>query len=335
MADVHKTIVVTGANSGVGLECCRALLARDPRLTLVMAGRSPDRLEAEAAALRARHPQARVLVEEIDLASRSSVRGAAARIRAAHPGLDALVCNAGVQFSSGPTFGETGAEITFSVNHLGHFLLANLLVDHMADDGRIVIVASGTHDPDQHTGMPPPRIRRASEAAYPQTVAEPDRPRFVGPRAYTTSKLCNVLTAYELARRLGALGRRAPTVDAFDPGLTPGTGLARTYPAFIRAIWSVLLPLIQPLLARVVARGNVNTPGQSGGNLAWLATDPSVAGVTGKYFERHHPAESSTASHDRVLAADLWDLSVQLTNLTAEESSLLRMPAATVTALHA
>ncbi|HEY2385410.1 MAG TPA: SDR family NAD(P)-dependent oxidoreductase [Candidatus Binatia bacterium] len=332
---VRKTIVVTGANSGVGLECCKALLARDPRLTLVMAGRSPDRLETEAAVLRRRYPDARVLVEEIDLAGRTSVRDAAGRIRAAHPALDALVCNAGVQFSSGLTFGETGAELTFTVNHLGHFLLTNLLVDHMAADGRIVIVASGTHDPEQRTGMPPPRIRRASEAAYPQTIAEPDGPRLVGPRAYTTSKLCNVLTAYELAHRLEALGRRAPTVNAFDPGLTPGTGLARTYPAPIRAIWSVLLPLLQPLLARLVARGNVNTPSQSGGNLAWLATDPSVTGVTGKYFERHDAATSSDASHDRSLARDLWDLSVELSALSPEDSSLLRTPpAATVTALH-
>src|ERR1051326_5819483 len=103
MTDGQKTIVVTGANSGVGLECCRALLARDPRLTLVMAGRSPDRLGAEGGGLRAGYPHAHVLVEEMDLARRASIRAAAGRIRAAHPGLDALVCNAGVQFSSGPT----------------------------------------------------------------------------------------------------------------------------------------------------------------------------------------------------------------------------------------
>jgi len=331
-----KTIVVTGANSGLGLECCRALLAQEPRLTLIMAGRSPDRLEAEAAALRQRHPEARVLVEEIDLARRASVRDCAARIRAGHPNLDALVCNAGVQFSSGLTFGETGAEMTFSVNHLGHFLLANLLVDHLAADGRIVIVASGTHDPAQRTGMPPPRIRSAAEAAYPQRGAESDTPRLVGPRAYTTSKLCNVLTAYEMARRLQALGRHAPTVNAFDPGLTPGTGLARTYSPIIRAVWSVVLPLLRPLLPFVVARGNVNSPRQSGGNLAWLTTDPSVASVTGTYFERHHPAGSSEASHDRALARELWELSVELSGLRPEESSLLRTsPAATVTALHA
>src|SRR5882672_7030993 len=128
-------IVVTGANRGLGLECCRALLARDPEATVIMAGRSPDELERRAAELRRRFGSARVVVEPLDLGELASVRRFAARIRTAFPALGALVCNAGVQFARGFTFGETGAETTFSINHLGHFLLANLLVDHMAPDG--------------------------------------------------------------------------------------------------------------------------------------------------------------------------------------------------------
>ncbi len=320
-----RHVVVTGASSGLGLECCRALLAQDPEVVLVMAGRSPERLESEAAALRRRHGDARVLVEPLDLASRTSVRACAARVRAADPPLAALVCNAGLQFAHGLTFGESGAEMTFSVNHLGHFLLANLLLDHMAPDGRIVIVASGTHDPAQRTGMPPPRIRSARDAAFPQTMAEPDPPRLLGRRAYTTSKLCNVLTAYEMDRRLQALGHRSPVVNAFDPGLMPGTGLARTYSRPMRALWSVVLPVLRPLLSLVV--GNVNSPRRSGANLAWLAVDPNAGNVSGAYFEKRHAAPSSEASHDRTLARELWELSVELSALGPEDSPLVRVPA--------
>jgi len=331
---MEKTVVVTGANSGLGLACCEALLAENPRLALVMAGRSPRALESEAAALRQRHPGARITVEALDLARLASVRDFAARIGATYPGLGALVCNAGVQFATGYTFGETGAELTFSTNHLGHFLLANLLLGHMAADGRIIFVASGTHDPAQRTGMPPPRIRTAAEAAYPQDAAEPDSPGVRGRRAYTTSKLCNVLAAYEMDRRLRALGRAAPTVNAFDPGLMPGTGLARTYPAVLKAIWLGILPALLPLVRRLVARGNAHTPQESGVSLAWLAIDGAAAGVTGRYFEQREPVPSSAASHDGALARDLWELSVQLTGLRPEESPLARPAAASAVASH-
>ena len=128
---------------------------------------------------------------------------------------------------------------TFGVNHLGHYLLARLLLPAMATGARILFVSSGTHDPMQKSGLPDPRY----ESAY--AVAHDFEPGAdAGRRRYATSKLCNVFCTYELARRLaGASDPRLQSirVNAFDPGLMPGTGLARTYPAALRFGWNYVL----------------------------------------------------------------------------------------------
>src|SRR5262249_3303476 len=141
------------------------------------------------------------------------------------PPLHAVVCNAGLQVVSGIERTADGVETTFGVNHLGHFALVQGLLDVLARPARIVVVSSGTHDPTKPRGMPPPRYPSAAALAHPAESADVD-----GRRRYTTSKLCNVLYAYELDRRLGD----DVTVNAFDPGLMPGSGLARDYSALGR-----------------------------------------------------------------------------------------------------
>src|SRR5205807_7305075 len=98
-----------------------------------------------------------------------------------------------------------------------------------------------------------------------------------GRRAYTTSKLCNVMFAYELSRRLRAHGRGTITVNAFDPGLMPGTGLARDYGPAQRFIWNYALPALRFI-------PGVNSANRSGRDLARLVLDPELESVSGKYF---------------------------------------------------
>jgi light-dependent protochlorophyllide reductase len=292
-----RTAVITGASAGLGLECARALLANDASWHVVLAVRDPSR-GADAVAQLGEPTRCTVL--EMDLASLRSVRGFVQSLRAADlPPVHALVCNAGVQVVSGTEVTDDGVEMTFGVNHLGHFALVQGLLDYLARPARIVVVSSGTHDPAKHTGMPSPRYTTAADLARPEggTAGE-------GRRRYTTSKLCNVLFAYELDRRLGH-GEQGVTVNAFDPGLMPGSGLARDYPPLQRLAWRYLLPALRVL-------PGVRSTRTSGRYLAALTGDARFDGVTGKYFAGRKPIRSSAESYDQAKAVDLWETSEQL-----------------------
>jgi NAD(P)-dependent dehydrogenase (short-subunit alcohol dehydrogenase family) len=196
------------------------------------------------------------------------------------------------------------------------------LLRHMVPPGRIVFVSSGTHDPAQVTGMPEPRYENVELLAWPQKNEQPlnESPAKTARRAYTTSKLCNILCAYELARRLQAHGyddgQNSITVNAFDPGLMPVTGLARDYTAGERFIWNFILPVLRFFIP------NVNTPQQSGQALARLLLDPKLEGVSATYFEGLQAIPSSQDSYDLAKAGELWRTSIRLTKLTPAESFL-------------
>jgi NAD(P)-dependent dehydrogenase (short-subunit alcohol dehydrogenase family) len=218
---------------------------------------------------------------------------------AALPPLHAIVCNAGLQVVSGTERTAEGVEMTFGVNHLGHFALVQDLCDDLVHPGRVVVVSSGTHDPAKFTGMPSPNYTTAEQLAHPEEADSAD-----GRRRYTTSKLCNMLFAYELDRRLGR-GADGVTVNAFDPGLMPGSGLARDYSAMGRWAWRYVFPLLRVL-------PNVNSSRTSGARLAALVSDPGFEDVTGAYFEGKGRIRSSVDSYDREKALDLWEASEQL-----------------------
>jgi NAD(P)-dependent dehydrogenase (short-subunit alcohol dehydrogenase family) len=150
-------------------------------------------------------------------------------------------------------------------------------------------------------------------------AAEPagrDDPALVGRTRYTMSKLSNVLTAYELDRRLaaGEVGSPGIAVNAFDPGLMPGTGLARDYSGLQAFAWRYLLPALT-----LVPGINVHTPRRSARALARLAGDPELEGVSGQYFSGFRRTRSSTDSFDRVIAAELWSASTELTGLGGQQ----------------
>lgn len=296
-----RTAIVTGANSGLGLECARAILASDPSWQVVLAVRDPARGADAVADLGS---EIRCTVIQVDLASLDSVRGFADALRAASlPPVHAVVCNAGVQIVSGAQTTRDGYELTFGVNHLGHFALVSGLLESLVRPARVVVVSSGTHDPSKFTGMPHPHFTAAAELAKPPAGEDALSPA-AGRRRYTTSKLCNVLFAYELDRRLGH-GAQDITVTAYDPGLMPGSGLSRDYRSLQRWVWNHVFPALTIL-------PGVRSTRTSGRYLAALATSPRFEGLTGAYFAGRKEIRSSTDSYDTEKARDLWTTSERL-----------------------
>jgi len=319
----RNAVLVTGGNSGIGFECALQLARAGWQVVIA----SRDRAASAEAVRRIAAATSSTTVSEmsLDLGSLASVRQLAREVEARDLPLAALVCNAGLQ-STTLHQSSDGFERTFAVNHLGHFLLTNLLLERLRANApaRVVVVASGVHDPKLTTGMPKPDV------ADLETLAATGGPRpgaFDGRLAYVNSKLCNLWFAYELVRRLEAAGAsggaRPLTVNGFDPGLVPGSGLAREYPPALRFVWDRVLPGVARVLTRVLP--GINPPDKSGEALARLVLDPSLADVTGEYFPSHtrwRPAPSSDASYDAERARALWDESVRLTRLAPGESPL-------------
>jgi protochlorophyllide reductase len=296
------SIVITGSSAGLGLAAAGDLAATGNHV--VLAVRSPQRGAEAAAAIRARTPAASVEVVELDLASLSSVRsGAAQLLDGSRPPLRALVANAGIQVVKGVQTSADGFELTFATNHLGHFELIALLRDRLEPRARVVVVSSEVHQgPARSMGFPAPKWDS------PRLLADPAAPGIdVSARGgrvrYATSKLANLYFTYELARRLDP---DRVTVNAFDPGLMPETGLSREYPQIIQKLYRGISPVLTTLLpgARSVAT--------SGADLAWLTTSPEVETITGAYFSGRKERRSSPKSHDQARARELWSVSEEL-----------------------
>ncbi len=298
-------MLVTGGNSGIGLECARELAREGWHVWIA----SRNRAASETAA---RHMRGKVDVLEVDLASMDSVRALVREIEARNVPLRALVCNAGLQFNQGPRLSSDGFELTFAANHLGHFLLTNLLLERLAANSpaRIVVVSSGVHDPAMRTGMPKPAIGDLDTLAR---TGGPTLGEFNGRLAYVNSKLCNLWFTYELNRRVDP---HRVTVNAWEPGLVPGSGLARDYPPALQLIWNYVLPALAAVVSPFYP--SISTARKSGESLARMVIDPVLADTSGCYFPAHahwEETRSSDESYDVERARALWDASVRLSRL--------------------
>jgi NAD(P)-dependent dehydrogenase (short-subunit alcohol dehydrogenase family) len=322
-----KTIIITGGNSGLGYECARTIAASRQGWQIVIAARSQEKLAEATQRLKGLVPDTQIDGLPLDLASLKSIRNfSEVFIAHGYPPLRALVCNAGIQVISGTTYTADGFETTFGVNHLGHFLLVNLLLKQLVAPARIIIVSSDTHDPAQRTMMPEPHYENAALLAWPerkvdsaQTAEDPT----LGRRRYSTSKLCNIYFTYELSRRLEqrglSTGQKPVTVNAFNPGLMPGTSLARDYSPLQRFAWNYILPVIRPISRFFMPMNSVNESGQA---LARLVLDPSLERISGKYYSGLKEEPSSKESYDTKRAFELWETSASLVKLTPEETPL-------------
>jgi NAD(P)-dependent dehydrogenase (short-subunit alcohol dehydrogenase family) len=292
-------IVMTGGNRGIGAEALRHLVALpEARILLGVRGTAP----------------ACVTGVPVDLASLASVNHFADTVIAAlgGTGIDALVLNAGGQRPNVAERSADGHELTFAANHLGHFLLLHRLWPYLADGARVVITSSGTHDPEERTGVPPPRHANARWLADPGTDPGLDRnPITAGMRAYSASKLCNLMTAMVAARR----ATRGISVVAYDPGLTPQTGLARDQMWVVRTLVWPLLPLLVPFSR------SMNTLAAAGRGLADLANrEQPPSGLVYASLRKARltwPAPSLLAQ-DAEAANKLWQDSLAMCGLPAD-----------------
>jgi NAD(P)-dependent dehydrogenase (short-subunit alcohol dehydrogenase family) len=232
----------------------------------------------------------------------------------------ALLCNAGGYFGGPLSYSKDGYETTFATNCLGHFLLIELLTERMGDNGRIVFTASGTHDPDTADGKMVGIVAEPDAIALANDGKDARKSLSAGKR-YSTSKLCTILYAYELHRRLRRAGSSIASI-AFDPGAVPQTGLLRTMPKPVQ--WLAKTRLMKWITRRVgVTQGSISF---SGASLAEVATDPAYRNASGKYFQSNNGAlsdtRSSKLSYDEQRALKLWNDSKTLVRLQPIEESV-------------
>ena len=234
-----KTYVITGGNSGIGLEAARML--RKAGANLVLACRSIDKANAAKRDLAGTSPEGGtpgdIDLIVVDLSDLASVRTAAEAVRAAHPRIDGLVNNAGIM-QTPPQKTKDGFELQFGTNHLGHFLWTSLLIDPVeAADGRVVVVSSIAH--------------KYGRIHFDDLMLTSG---YTPSRAYFQSKLANLMFAFELDRRLKASGCKAVAI-ACHPGYS-GTNLQSTGP---RGILNLVYKALNPLLSQSAEAGAIPT----------------------------------------------------------------------------
>lgn len=287
-----RTAVITGANTGLGLETAKALAARGA--AVVLAVRNLDKGKDAAAAITATTPGADVTLQRLDLSSLASVREAADELRTGHDRIDLLVNNAGVMYTPKSTTAD-GFELQFGTNHLGHFALTGLLLERLlvTAGSRVVTVSSVGH-----------RIR--ARIHFDDLQFEHGYGRVA---AYGQSKLANLMFTYELQRRLTAADTTTVALAAHPGG--SNTELVRNSPAPLRALNAVFGSLV----AQSAAMGALPT--------LRAAADPAAVG--GQYYGpggfrelRGHPevVASSARSHEVDVQRRLWTASEDLTGVT-------------------
>ncbi len=308
-----KTVIITGANAGLGYECARSIAKSAPDISIVIAGRNMERILSAAGQINKETGLESVSALVMDLASLSSIRNFInVFANAGLPPLHCLICNAGIHPGRTIRVTQDGFEAAFGVNYLGHFLLTNLLIPHMAEGARILMVSSRTHDYRDVSPFPKPVYRS------PGILADPIPPRgesiqtFLG-KAYSTSKLCQTMFAFELERRIQESGGKL-SVNVFDPGGMV-TDLTREFHPAVRTMMRGVWPVVRIL-------PNMSTPKQSAAFMGDLAVSEKFEGVTGKYFtmigsykKGARQAEPSPLVMDREKTAELWEGSGKLTGL--------------------
>jgi NAD(P)-dependent dehydrogenase (short-subunit alcohol dehydrogenase family) len=276
-----KVCLVTGATSGIGQATAQALARL--RATVVIVGRDPEKSAATVAQIKGLSGNPNVDFLLADLSSQVEIRQLAQQFRNRYKHLHALVNNAGAVFMQRQESVD-GIEMTFALNHLGYFLLTNLLLDVLKSSvpARVVNTSSELH-----------------RKAHLDFGDLQNARRYRGMNAYHQSKLANVLFTYELARRLEGTG---VTANVFSPGLV-ATNLGMNNRG------------LSPLMKRLVDRMIGISPEEGAQTGVYLATSPQVKGVAGKYFVKQEAVPSSPETYDEAIAARLWKASAELTGL--------------------
>jgi NAD(P)-dependent dehydrogenase (short-subunit alcohol dehydrogenase family) len=276
-------VVITGATSGIGFETARALAAGGAAVTI--GGRDDQRTDHSADRIRSAHPEASVETLVMDLASQGSIRRAAEAIQGP---IDVLICNAGIVAGSFGTT-EEGIERTVGVCHVGHFLLTHVLLRNLetGGGGRVVVVASESHRSPAHLDFDRLPL---SDGNYSQMLA------------YGQAKLCNVLFAHELDRRMGDRGVHA---NSLHPGTMISTGIGRDW-------WLGRLAIL-------ASKPFTRSVAQAAATSCYVAASPELEGVGGRYFDKCAERQASREACDPRVAARLWEISEEWAQLEPGE----------------
>jgi NAD(P)-dependent dehydrogenase (short-subunit alcohol dehydrogenase family) len=279
-----RTVIVTGANSGIGKATAEALASAGARV--VITARDEAKGNSAVAEIRDATGSDAVHLVVFDLADLASVRSGADEILETFDRIDVLVNNAGVVLTD-RTETADGYEATLAINHLGPFLLTTLLTERLVASApaRVVNVASTAH-------------RSARDGMGFDDLQS--RVGYRGMQVYGRSKLANILFTVELAKRLGGTG---VTANSLHPGVV-ATGYGRD--GDTRGVVSFGLSVIKPF---------VLTPQKGARTSVYLASSADVEDVTGAYFVKCKSRQPSAAARDDAAAAQLWKLSEELVSL--------------------
>ena len=281
---MEKTVIITGANSGLGFETAKKI-AEDQSFQIILACRNPEKAEQAAAKIEEETGNRHILCMELNTASLESVKEFEMTYRSnGYVRVYALLCNAGINgMHRGMT--KDGFDIVFETNHLGHFMLTNLLLPHMEPAGKIFVTSSDMHD----APMKKMTWSGTEMLAHPTPELGEDSIR------YSYSKLCNLYFVYELARRLKKQGS-CIYVNAFNPGLMKTN----------------FMPLTKAAMAFVkhTMPKRYGDLKQSSCALAELVVSGDLIKESGLYYDRSiFACPSSELSYNRENAEELWETS--------------------------
>jgi protochlorophyllide reductase len=316
--DQEPTVVITGTSSGVGLYAAKALAQRGWHV--VMACRDLPKSEAAAQSLGISKDNYTII--HVDLGSLASVRQFVKDFRATGRSLDALVCNAAIYMPllKAPLRSPEGYELSVATNHLGHFLLCNLMLEDLQkssrSDRRLVILGTVTHNPDELGGKIPPRPDLGNfegfVAGFKPPISMIDGKKFEPVKAYKDSKVCNVLTMRELHRRYH--DSTGITFSSLYPGCVADTPLFRNhYPLFQK-----LFPLFQKNIT-----GGYVSQDLAGERVADVVAAPEYK-QSGAYWSwgnrqkkdrQSFVQKVSPQARDDENAKRMWDLSAKLVGI--------------------
>jgi NAD(P)-dependent dehydrogenase (short-subunit alcohol dehydrogenase family) len=287
-----RTVLITGGSGGIGRATALGLAAMGAHLAIT--GRDRGRTEDAAREIRAAG-SGQVDTFVADLSCQSQVRRLAGQVLQSLSRIDVLVNNAGGYWNTRHVTAD-GLERTFAINHLAPFLLTNLLLDRLKNSApaRVVTVSSN--------------VQANGRIDFEDLQGERS---YSGARAYNQSKLANVLFTYELARRLQAT---LVTANALHPGVVR-TAFGTEDPGGLQRLF---IPFVRPFM---------KAPGRGAATSIHLVSAPDLEQVTGRYFATSKPRRSSRRSYDQAAAARLWQLSADLTGLTAVGAATSAQPA--------
>ncbi|MFM2064784.1 MAG: hypothetical protein RLZZ507_4455 [Cyanobacteriota bacterium] len=314
-----STVIITGTSSGVGLYSAKALAATG-QWHVIMACRNLQKTEEAAQSVGIAKDSYTII--HLDLASLNSVRQFVTDFRATGRSLDALVCNAAIYMPliKEPLYSPDGYELSVATNHLGHFLLCNLLLEDLqkssAAEPRLVILGTVTHNPNELGGKIPPRPDlgdlKGFEAGFKAPYTMIDGKKFEPVKAYKDSKVCNVLTMRELHRRYHE--STGITFSSLYPGCVATTPLFRNhYPLFQK-----LFPLFQKYIT-----GGFVSEELAGKRVAEVVADPEY-NQSGMYWSwgnrqkkegKSFVQQVSNEASDDDKAEKMWELSAKLVGL--------------------